>query len=150
MSRRKGMSYENKICKILSKWSGEQFVRRGVGFSDKDILTPEWFGWSIECKKVEGIRPQDLLKTFPLSGSLKEYWEQADSQAKADNKKPMLVFSKNHEGVDYVVIRRCKAIDLLESNAIPHAVVLAPDKVYYVVVTLQELTKLDVELFKCS
>lgn len=147
MSRIKGRNYETHICHLLSDWSKDTFKRRGVGFSDKDILCPTWFPFSIECKKQEQVKAQDIIKSFP-EGSLKAFWEQTKEQAAKENKSPLLIFSRNNEGVDYFITDNIKMLDIFTFANKPVAMVHGFDNNLYIVGLVQTLTTLDTEEFK--
>jgi len=146
-SRTKGLSYERKVCKILSDWSGKDFKRRGVGFSDKDIITPDNFIFSIECKKVETINPSDLTTEFP-EGSLKDYWVQTKEQAKKEGKSPLLIFTKNYERADYFVTSDSRLLIALEKLEDPHYTVIHNSGKRFVAGTLDDLIRCEYLLFE--
>ncbi|GAA0348287.1 hypothetical protein GCM10008931_44470 [Oceanobacillus oncorhynchi subsp. oncorhynchi] len=114
--RMKGSSYERKIAKILSEWTGETCHRvpqSGAGGvrwgSDSrmngDIVFPVDSNNSFvyELKKREGWDFKHLLLN---TGQIKEWWKQVITDArrmKEHGMSPCLIFSKNRDK-DYVII----------------------------------------------
>ena len=102
-SKNKGSEYELKIAKILSKWWGEEFHRTpmsgGLHWKNDnrvagDIVTPpnSVFPYSVECKKRESWKLDDLMKN---NTEIDSYWSQCVRDAKAVKLRPLLIFSKN-------------------------------------------------------
>lgn len=114
-SKAKGSTFERKLAKMLSKWSGHNFVRTPMSgamyhyHNDSrvisDIVPPSTLkGWafSIEAKNVEC--PWDF-NTF-LEGSsltLKSHWKQCIDDATRENLVPLLVFTKNYRDIYMMV-----------------------------------------------
>ncbi len=113
-SRDKGSSYERKVAKILTEWTGEEVHRVPAsgglrwGADQRvagDIVFPANSSNSFvyECKKREEI---ELKHLFLNIGSIKDYWQQVvtDSRRmKEHGMSPCLIFSKNRDK-DYVII----------------------------------------------
>ena len=105
-SRDKGNRFERDVAKTLSKWTGYKFGRTpGSGaFSTRskdpnlagDVYAYEYpeFPFIVECKSYKDYNLIDLLlniNNFP-------HWiAQAEREAKAANKKVMLVIKKNYQ-----------------------------------------------------
>lgn len=128
--RQKGSTYERKIAKVLSEWTGEDVHRSpssgGLRWgSDQRVVGDIVFpvdsknSFVYELKK----REEDHLKNLFLgTGKIKEYWQQVvtDSRRmKEHGMSPCLIFSKNRDK-DYVVIPYVRAIfDLLFLESLP-------------------------------
>ncbi len=99
-SRRKGTSFENKVAKIFTEWSGLKFVRtRGSGSWKKvpgDVCLEREeevvFPFVIECKKVEF---NDLFCTI-FEALFRQWWKEAVDGAKVANRRPMLICSRRY------------------------------------------------------
>ncbi|AIW03287.1 holliday junction resolvase [Bacillus phage Mater] len=115
-SKQKGSSYELKLAKALSKWSGEQVHRvpqSGAGGHtwgadsrmNGDIVFPVTSNNSFiyEAKKREGWGLHNL---FLNNGEIKTWFEQVvmDARRMAEHgMSPCLIFSKNRDK-DYVLL----------------------------------------------
>jgi hypothetical protein len=128
--RAKGYGFENQIAKLFSTWWGieKSFVRSpGSGAWGKlskfvgncpagDLVTPDEFPFTIECKKCEDIQLHHILinsEGCSIACWLKKLEEE---DCKISGKRPMLIFSKNNWKA-YVVVR-CNAFDKL-ANLFP-------------------------------
>lgn len=116
-SKQKGSSFELKVAKLLTEWSGYEFHRTPMSGAlhwandnrvVSDIVPPQNLvdeGWpfSIECKKVESSWE---LNTF-LEGTAQfwKHWKQCLEDANRENMVPMLIFSKNYREI-YVAIQQ--------------------------------------------
>lgn len=99
--RNKGNSYELKIAKLLTAWSGVSFTRTPSsgafgsthGFNTGDIMTqdPDWL-FSLELKNHESWEFQYI---FLSQGEIPSFWEQSLGDALASQKVPMVVLHKN-------------------------------------------------------
>lgn len=113
----KGKAYERRIGKILGEWWQDSPFRPTpcsggwdkLAHDDKhlavgDLFIPKDcdFPFSVECKKQEGWSLIDLIKPNRKNVPIFEWWAQAACDAKAADKIPLLVFSKNHLGIDLV------------------------------------------------
>lgn len=108
----KGHGFESQVAKLFSKWWGieNSFVRSpGSGAWGKlarpanqastmagDLITPEEFPFTIECKKCQTIDFHFLL--INPEGCDVAVWlkKLVEEDCKISGKKPMLIFSKNH------------------------------------------------------
>lgn len=111
-SKQKGNSFELKVAKILTDWSGEEFHRTPMSgalhwSNDKrvvsDIVPPNnmEFPFSIECKNQEN--PWDFDSIIKKTSVLWKHWEQAESDAMSEGLVPMLIFTRNYRD-DYIAI----------------------------------------------
>lgn len=110
-SRTKGNTFENKICKILNeKFNTTDFMRSpGSGAfatSHKlpehlqihgDLITPKNFRFTIECKK--GYNKESLSSVFNPKSNLISFIEQAETDAKKENKDFILVFAQDRQPI---------------------------------------------------
>lgn len=91
-AHRKGSSYELKMSKILTKWSGEHVLRTmssgaGAGKTeDETRMTGDLFfpigsnnPFNYECKDHSNVR---FTNFFFNNGELPEFWQQATSDAR--------------------------------------------------------------------
>ena len=107
-SRSKGQRAERELVKRFSVWwGGEPFFRTPLsgglatmGHSFKgveitgDISTPDPnFCFCVEAKHHESWAFEQL---FNEKNIIEKWWDQACKQAVSSNKKPLLVFKKNH------------------------------------------------------
>lgn len=108
--RAKGHGFENQVAKLFSSWWGieKSFVRSpGSGAWGKlskfagacpagDLVTPDEFPWTIECKKCEDIEIHHLL--INTDGCSIAVWlkKLVEEDCVISKKKPMLIFSKNN------------------------------------------------------
>lgn len=131
-SKQKGSSYELKLAKALSKWSGEQVHRvpqSGAGGHtwgadsrmNGDIVFPVESKNSLiyEAKKREGWGLHNL---FLGTGEIKTWFEQVVMDARRMKKygmSPCLIFSKNRDK-DYVLLPFVQEVyDILLNNRYP-------------------------------
>ena len=100
--RNKGSTFERKIAKHLSDWCGYECRRTPMsgGWSKQSgDITPKHpedmirFKFNIECKNQNILKVQTLF-TFPKSTLIKKWWKQCSSEAKANKKYPLLVFTR--------------------------------------------------------
>ena len=99
-SRKKGASFERKICKLIkdnlnidAKRNLDQYQAKGKA----DIIIP---GWSIECKAyLKGT-------TFKRA-----WWEQAKESAASLNLTPVLIYKYNNCPIKCVI-----SLDVLSRN----------------------------------
>lgn len=118
-SRRKGITFEKNLCKILKERFDKPFARspgsgafgtvakvdaRALEVLNADIIAPEGFLWSIEAKA--GYGDLDLIGLMASQPwfrcrksdiqQLDEFWNQASSQADRVNRKPVIIYRKDH------------------------------------------------------
>lgn len=108
-SKAKGSTFERKLAKMLSDWSGMEFHRTPMSgalhwSNDKrvvsDIVPPqELTTWplSIECKKVE--YDWDFSTIMSGTSTFWKHWQQAEIDAEREGLRPLLVFSKNRREI---------------------------------------------------
>lgn len=116
--RDKGHGFENQVAKLFSTWWGieKSFVRcPGSGAWGKlskfagavpaaDLVTPNEFLFTIECKKCQDIEFHHLLIN-PEGCSIAGWLDKlVNEDCKISKKKPMLVFSKNNWKI-YCIIK---------------------------------------------
>ena len=111
--KNKGNTFERKVAKILSDWSGQQFNRVPLSgalrweTNDKrvvsDVVPPPSMKWpfSVECKCVE--HDWDFSMLLIGTSTFWKHWEQANGDAQREEMIPMLVFTKNYRNT-YVAI----------------------------------------------
>lgn len=113
MSDRKGKSYENRMAKLLSKWTGLPLIRTPMSGawsgSAGDIVCkgqPGAFPFTVECKKTESW---DLHQLLAGTGPFFNWMEQVVRESHDDMlltdraKYPVLLFTKNYRP-DYIAI----------------------------------------------
>lgn len=83
MSRRKGQVAERELTALLSDALGFVVKRKSVNRKD-DADCVDIDGWAVECKRCEKTQ-------------LNAWWEQAERQAKAINRKPILFFRASRQ-----------------------------------------------------
>ena len=106
MSKTKGASYELKIAKNFSSWSGESFYRTpasgawssqrlGQNAQSGDIVAPEEviFPFSVELKHHEGVSLNNYMMD---SGEVPSFFTQNVGDAVRSNKIPMLITHSNY------------------------------------------------------
>ena len=108
-SRKKGINFENKICKILNaRFLTTDFMRSpGSGaFATThqlpehlriygDLITPQFFSFAIECKK--GYNKFFIGDLFKDSSELWKFWAQAERDAKKSAKLPLIVWQQDNK-----------------------------------------------------
>jgi len=108
-SRNKGNSFERKAAKILNEqFDTDEFSRTpGSGaFATThklpehlkiygDIITPEKFKYTIECKK--GYNKENLYSLFNYSSDLWKFIQQSEEEAKKSKKDPLLLFQQDRQ-----------------------------------------------------
>ncbi len=110
-SKAKGDTYERKIAKKLTDWTGLKFERvpasGGLHWkSDNrvygDIVTndPD-FPFIIELKNRESWNMDSLING---SKEVENWWKQVTADAKATGKEPMVIFSRNRQP-DYLAMK---------------------------------------------
>lgn len=117
--RAKGCGFERQVAELLCKWWGieKSFVRTpGSGAWGKlsrfsgaspgaDLVTPDDFPFSIECKKCEGTELHHLLIN-PEGCAIAGWWKKlVEEDCAKTGKKPMLIFSRNHWKI-FIVMER--------------------------------------------
>lgn len=113
-SRNKGCGFESDVARKLSAWwgSGPLSFRRTPlsGGWDRsraagDLLVPDDFPWSIECKAT---KTWDLSQLLSGEGALVNFWRQAvtDAAAGSPPRSPVLLL-RNRSAGTLLVIRRC-------------------------------------------
>ena len=114
--RAKGGNYERKIAKVLSEWSGFEITRTpgSGGFYKTGDLCPKepehqirW-PFSFELKNQECWNIKQVLKingTSDMPEVFKKWWYQCAADAKTRERKPILLFTKNHHP-NLVMFRR--------------------------------------------
>lgn len=155
--KQKGNSHERNVAKLLSEWSGEQFIRTpGSGAMHNvhdrrvvsDIVAPESlrdFPFSIECKNTE--ISWELNTFLEGTGDFWSHWNQSLSDAEREDMLPMLVFTKNYRGI-YMAIRLCEYRAL---GIFPHSysiiiredtsIVIMDFKEFLSIITVEDLMK---------
>lgn len=133
-SKQKGNTFERKISNILSErfqeYTGKEksFIRNidsgsYYGASNQsridthseelhkfgDILAPDAFKWSIECKAYKTAPSVDsiLKQKYAL---FDEWIEQAEQDAINDHKEPLLVIKFNHTEIFVMIKQGCTSI----------------------------------------
>jgi hypothetical protein len=114
-SRAKGCKFEVEVAKLLSTWWGEERSFRRTPLSgawDKraggDLVTPAGFQFTVECKSCEGWELSQLISSGRRAGDkgaqclLEKHWSQAVRECQ-EGKRPMLVFTRNHQSVFYML-----------------------------------------------
>ena len=115
-SRNKGRAFEQRICRDLREWLGDEWTvernladdQSGSGSRAGDIVVtggPFPFPFCIEAKNHATMRAVQLWKWGP-PGPLREHWEQAVRQAHAVDKLPMLVTKLGERGAPVLVVVR--------------------------------------------
>lgn len=110
-SKAKGDTYERKIAKKLTEWTGLKFERvpasGGLHWKKDnrvygDIVTndPD-FPFTIECKARESWNMDSLING---SKEVEKWWKQAIADAWATGKEPMVIFTRNRQP-DYIMFR---------------------------------------------
>lgn len=106
-SKDKGNRGERELCKLLTQHFGKPFSRT-VGSGNRwahveqpneaylgDIVCPEGFPFSIECKYgYENITLQGILEG---NKQFQSFLDQAQADAKRVNKEPMLCFKQSRQ-----------------------------------------------------
>jgi len=105
MSKNKGASYERKIAKVFSQWSGKEFYRTpasgawasqrlGQDSQSGDIVAPSSinFPFSVELKNHEGISLENFMRS---NGEIPQFFTQNIGDAVRAKKVPMLIVHKN-------------------------------------------------------
>ena len=107
-SKRKGKSGELKICKILNARFGGEYFSRVVGSGNRwaqvarvsddyisDLVTPEGFRFSIECKiGYSDVRVSGLLSS---NKTIDDFLGQCKADAERAKKRPMLVWKQDRQ-----------------------------------------------------
>ena len=87
-SRRKGVTGEQQVVKILREALGGEWSRKKIGVPGPDIETPKWFEYAIEVKNEASVH---AIHIFKGSAKLELFWEQASAQADALDLFPLLI-----------------------------------------------------------
>lgn len=93
-SRNKGQRGEREVAKLLSEWSGEK-IERKLGAAREGGSDIEVWGYSIEVKRAERFR-------------LSKWWEQACEQAEKEGNQPLLVYRRNNEPWECLLVAALK------------------------------------------
>lgn len=88
-SRRKGNRGEREALNILKSHFGGHWERKPLGIPGPDLLAPDDFPYAVEVKNEKAIRAIHLIGT--PTKKLHDFWKQADAQADALDKLPLLV-----------------------------------------------------------
>jgi hypothetical protein len=116
-SRRKGGTYERKICKLLTETTTVKFRRsprsgallrdgRVNGqFISGDLTSESPFAYSIECKNRKILSLDSALKNVYTS-PLAESWFQCVYDADIANKLPMLFFYVSSVKKDHIAVTK--------------------------------------------
>ena len=110
-SKVKGDTYERKIAKKLTEWTGLKFERvpasGGLHWREDnrvygDVVTndPD-FPFVIELKNRESWKMDSLING---SKEVEKWWKQVTADAEATGKEPMVIFSRNRQP-DYIMIK---------------------------------------------
>jgi hypothetical protein len=103
-SRNKGASFERAIATRLREWLGDEWeIKRNptdrqkgkAGAGEFEIVGPREFPFAIECKAHESFSCEQLFRV-PITGPFSGFWDQANSQARAARKWPMLILKRNN------------------------------------------------------
>ena len=110
-SRTKGNTFERKVCDILNtRFSTKDFMRSpGSGaFATShrlpahlkfygDLLTPQNFNFTIECKK--GYNKEGIDSLLVSKSELWKFLEQAETDAQKANKRPLLIWQQDRSEI---------------------------------------------------
>lgn len=110
-SKQKGNTFELKVAKMLSDWSGEKFHRTPMSGAlhwandtrvISDIVPPQSLvdkGWpfSIECKKTE--TSWEISAFLDGTSPFWKQWQQCWDDAQREQMKALLVFNKNYRDI---------------------------------------------------
>ena len=116
--RSKGHGFENQVAKLFSTWWGveKSFVRcPGSGAWGKlskfagtapaaDLVTPDEFSFTIECKKDQSTELHHLLINSDGCSIAEWLKKLVEEDCVISKKKPMLIFSKNNWKI-YCIIK---------------------------------------------
>jgi hypothetical protein len=104
-ARNKGSSFENKVAKLFSKWTGFRIKRTPMsgGFSkegsyagDLNCVLPEEssiFPFIVECKNQECWSFDNILVA---KNKIFNFWDQAADEGEKAGKIPLLIVTKNY------------------------------------------------------
>ena len=149
-SKAKGSTFERKVAKELSKWSGEEFHRTPMSgalkwSNDKrvisDIVAPNTLlekGWcvSLEIKNVEtSWEFSNLLQGTSLT--LNSHWVQCTADAEKEGMTPLLIFTKNYR--DTFVMMEKSLFSQLNLEKVDHLEVHTEETLC--ILTLENLLK---------
>jgi hypothetical protein len=144
--KRKGSSFELKICKILDDWWGKvgafnrsphsgayHTITKGAGSGQLsgDIVGPQGFLLSIEAKKRENWDFVDLASGKHTG--IMAWWGQAVKQT-PPGKEPVLIFSKNR--TDIFVMISIESLKKISSGAIDYSFAILFNK--FIILRLKE------------
>lgn len=126
-SKTKGSSYERRIAKRFSAWSGERLSRTpqsggwhgagDYGVAGDLVCARKSFPFHIECKKREGWHLEDLIigvRSSVTSNGVLAWWAQT-LRTCPPNKLPTLIFARNHMP-DLIMMRRVNFQKLCGKN----------------------------------
>lgn len=110
-SKRKGNSYELKIAKKMTEWTGLKFERVPASgglhwaadnrvYGDIVCNVPD-FPFVIEVKCRESWNMDSLING---SKEVEKWWKQVTADAEATGKQPMVIFTRNRQP-DYVMLK---------------------------------------------
>lgn len=115
-SRAKGCSFELEVAKALSAWWGVEKSFRRTPLSGAwdpraggDLVAPDGFPFTVECKKVENWDLLQLITSGRRKGDedakclIEKHWSQAVRECQP-GKRPMLVFSRNHQPAFFMLL----------------------------------------------
>jgi len=120
-SNNKGATYERRIARKFSDWSGIELVRTPSGAPEEiyaDIwprLTTKYFPIALECKCDESWNFDQIMSGVgPFWGWLGQAFAQAENATKELRRQyiPMLVFSKNR-CPDYVAVYSLQGLSVI-------------------------------------
>jgi len=132
LSKNKGASYELKMSKYFSKWSGRDFYRTpgsGSWSSQRmaqdnqsgDIVAPSdiKFPFSVELKHHEGFTLDSFVRSI---GEIPSFYTQNVGDAVRSEKVPMLIVHKNY-APNYVSVPYSKSIERnMKENHLPYMI----------------------------
>ena len=124
-ARRKGSTYERKVCALLSEWCGVKFkrsprsgalLREGKingAYIGGDLMSERDFAFSIECKNRKNINFYSALYS-PQTSELIKSWHQCVYDASICEKHPLMFFHMAQK--DFVVLDN-NGLNLVKSTA---------------------------------
>ncbi len=110
-SKNKGNSNERKIAEILTAWWGTEFKRTpgsgslrwlGASWTYGDLLPPEDFLGSVECKHYKSIDLDEILRTAPTENNILGWWREAREDSNRCYQEtgiwvqPILIYKQNY------------------------------------------------------
>ena len=136
-SRKKGNAFELKIAALLNhRFGTEEFCRSpGSGaFATThnlpkhlkiygDLLTPENFKFTIECKK--GYNKENLCSFFKPNSEIKKFIKQAEKDAEFAGKLPMILI-KQDRSITIVITKQVEYIQYSSNTLFYRDYLIAP------------------------